>query len=372
MKDDRARLLLSLNVEPGDPRLASALREQGGAAALLDAVRRRPAMWPEPWQHVTDGPEDQVEHMLRVGREQGLRWITPGHEEWPEQLAGLDEVETAGGAGGAPLGLWCRGTGHLRLLSEHAVAVVGARDCTTYGAEVAGDIAASAAASGFTVVSGAAFGIDASAHRGGLAAGDAGIAVLACGADLDYPRAHASLLGRIAEYGVVVSEYPPGRAAARSRFLARNRLIAALADGLVVVEAAHRSGSLNTLQWADRLGRTTMAVPGPVTSAQSQGTHDAVRSGKAVLVGSGADVVAELVGFHGRIAKDRAVDVDPVATAVFGQLHDASPRQPAEIARELRIGTLHTVRALRRLEADGAVEATAEGWQRTATSSPAP
>lgn len=363
MSDARDRLLLSLVVEPGDPRLVPALHEHGGPGAVLDELRADPDGWPEPWHQGVETVAPRAERVLCRAQEQGLRWITPGHPEWPEQLGGLDEVETAAGAGGSPLGLWCRGSGDVRLLAEHAVAVVGARDCTTYGAEAAGDIAAAAAMSGFTVISGAAFGIDASAHRGGLAVGDPGIAVLACGADLDYPRAHASLLGRIAEHGVVVSEYPPGRPAARSRFLARNRIIAALADGLVVVEAAHRSGSLNTLHWADRLGRTTMAVPGPITSAQSQGTHDAVRSGKAVLVGSGADVVAELVGFHGRVAESHDETFDPVAAAVLADLQESGPRRPADIARSLRVGTLHAVRALERLRSAGHAEESEHGWQ---------
>ncbi|MFD1861181.1 DNA-protecting protein DprA [Aeromicrobium camelliae] len=370
MSDANDRLMLSLVVEPGDPRVVSAMRERGGAGAVLDALRADPDDWPGPWRHGVEDVEQRAENALSRAREEGLRWVTPGHREWPEQLSGLDEVESAAGAGGAPLGLWCRGPGDVRLLTEHAVAVVGARDCTTYGAETAGDIAAAAATSGFTVVSGAAFGIDASAHRGGLAVGDPGIAVLACGADLDYPRAHASLLARIAEHGTVVSEYPPGCPAARARFLARNRVIAALADGLVVVEAAHRSGSLNTLHWADRLGRTTMAVPGPITSAQSQGTHDAVRSGKAVLVGSGADVVAELVGFHGRVADVRMASFDPVADAVLAELQEPGPRRAAEIARGLRIGTVHAVRALERLRSAGQAEERDGGWQRTTASPP--
>ncbi|WP_293785050.1 DNA-processing protein DprA [uncultured Aeromicrobium sp.] len=365
MSDADDRLRLSLIVEPGDPRVAAAVRERGGAGAVLDALRTDRDAWPEPWQQGVQDVDQRAHNAVRRAREEGLRWITPWHREWPEQLSGLDDVEPAAGAGGAPLGLWCRGLGDVRLLAEHAVAVVGARDCTTYGAETAGDIAAAAAAAGFTVVSGAAFGIDASAHRGGLAVGDPGIAVLACGCDLDYPRAHASLLARIAERGVVVSEYPPGCPAARSRFLARNRIIAALADGLVVVEAAHRSGSLNTLHWADRLGRTTMAVPGPITSAQSQGTHDAVRSGKAVLVGSGADVVAELVGFHGRVAGQRVTSFDPLAAAVLAELGEPGPRRAAEIARALRIGTFHAVRALERLRSAGQAQEWDGGWQRT-------
>lgn len=357
----RERLLLSLTVEPADPRLPSALASCGGIGQLLERLRSGAGNWPQRWVEGLLRAEREIASLERAAGERGLRWITPGDDEWPRQLDDLEYAEGAPGAAGAALGLWCRGTGDLRLVSEHALAVVGARDCTTYGAETAADIAAVGAEAGFSVVSGAAFGIDASAHRGGLLVGDPGIAVLACGADLDYPRAHASLLGRIAERGVVVSEYPPGVAAARSRFLARNRLIAALCDGLVVVEAARRSGSLNTLHWADRLGRVTMAVPGPISSAQSQGTHEAIRSGKAVLVGSGTDVVAELLGFAAEIGDQQLSD--PVAGAVLGVL-DAEPVPPAEIARRLRIGTSHALRALDRLGRSGLARQETSGWRR--------
>lgn len=356
-----ARLLLSLAVEPGDPRLPSALEASGGAIGLLERLRSPTASWPETWIRGLRRAERDRAGVESGGRDNGVRWVTPEDEEWPVQLGDLQHTEGASGAAGAPLGLWCRGTGDLRLLSDHALAVVGARDCTTYGAEAAADIAAVGADAGFSIVSGAAFGIDASAHRGGILVGDPGIAVLACGADLDYPRAHASLLGRIAERGVVISEYPPGAPAARSRFLARNRLIAALSDGLVVVEAARRSGSLNTLHWADRLGRVTMAVPGPITSAQSQGTHEAIRGGKAVLVGSGTDVVAELLGFSAQVGGSELPD--PVAGAVLDAL-DRVPAFPAELARRLRIGTSHALRALNRLERAGLAWQADAGWCR--------
>ena len=172
------------------------------------------------------------------------------------------------------------------------------------------------------MVSGAAFGIDASAHRGALAMGRATIAVLACDAGTDYPRAHAALLSRIAESGLIVSEQPPGQVPTKARFLSRNRLIAGLAGGTVVVEARRRSGSLNTLHWADRLGRPTMAVPGPVTSQQSGGTHQAVRDGKAVLVTGGSDVLSELAGIG-------AAEPEPVTAPATEFDHLPAPAQRA-------------------------------------------
>lgn len=289
------RLALSLVAEPGDPRLADLLtRLEPGD--VLEAVRRDDTRLPAAWRERAAGLREQVQLVRARGRAQGLRWVCPGERQWPVALDDLAHVAPQHGVAGPPLGLWVRGRARLDDLAEQAVAVVGARDCTAYGAEAASEIGADAADAGVTVVSGAAFGIDAAAHRGALALGRPTIAVLACGADVDYPRAHGALLSRIAEDGLVLSEQQPTQVPTRSRFLSRNRLIAALAGGTVVVEAALRSGSLNTLRWSDALGRATMAVPGPVGSQQSAGTHRAVREGRAVLVTDGREVLAELAG----------------------------------------------------------------------------
>ena len=178
---------------------------------------------------------------------------------------------------------------------------MGSRSATTYGGSVAGEIAGALARESWTVVSGAAFGIDQAAHRGALASRGPTVAVLACGADRAYPSAHRSLIDYIADVGLVVSEAAPGCAPTRIRFLARNRLIAALARGTVVVEAAVRSGALNTASWAAGLGRAVMGVPGPVTSAPSAGVHQLIRARDAVLVTSGEEVL-EVVGPMGSYA----------------------------------------------------------------------
>lgn len=362
MSEERARLLLSLAIEPGDVRLSRALRRAGSAVDLVAALQRSAATWPAGWAAAVEQASSGLDDALRAADVEALRWVVPGDRQWPERLGDLDEAEPSGAVGGAPLGLWLRGGGDLSRLAEASVAVVGARDCTVYGAEAAVDIASASAEAGYTVVSGAAFGIDACAHRGGVQSGDPGMAVLACGADLDYPRVHAALLGRIAEEGVVVSEYAPGRPALRSRFLTRNRLIAALCDGLVVVEAGRRSGSLNTLHWADRLGRTTMAVPGPITAAQSQGTHEAIRSGKAVLVASASDVVAELMGFSGQIASGPEARSNRLAEAVLAALTTHEPRTAAELAGDLRVGVIQVLRVLRHLAAQHRVHRDDDGF----------
>ncbi|MEZ5092195.1 DNA-processing protein DprA [Nocardioides sp.] len=250
-----------------------------------------------------------------------------------------------------------------------SVAVVGSRSATTYGTHVAGEIAAGLARDGQVVVSGAAFGIDQAAHRGALGGGGATVAVLACGVDRAYPAAHRALLDHLAEHAAVVAETPPGCAPMQLRFLSRNRLIAALTGGTVVVEAAVRSGALNTANWAARLHRPVMGVPGPVTSAPSEGVHELVRSGAATLVTRAADVL-ELVGPAGehlveaRRAPSTARDRLPRRDR---QVLDAVPvRQAAAtdaIARTAGLGLVEVRSTLERLAARTLVVGSPQGWR---------
>lgn len=301
------RLGLSLIVESGDPRLPALLSEHEPSEILAAAhgasVRQVPASW---LQRAQTSP--QAEDVLNSAERAGLRWITPGDDEWPLGLSDLDYCEPIGEAVGVPLGLWLRGNGDLTELSQRSVCIVGARSCTTYGADMSRDLAAELSASNIHVISGAAFGIDAFAHRGALAADRPTIAVLAGGVDLAYPRAHAGLLDRIAHDGCLVSEQLPGARPLRRRFLTRNRIIAALGNGTVIVEAAARSGSLNTLNWADQLGRITMAVPGPATSSSSIGAHEAIRDGRAVLVARAGHIAEQLGGLGAEPAAEPARD----------------------------------------------------------------
>jgi DNA processing protein len=224
---------------------------------------------------------------LARARSLGGAFVIPGDQEWPSQLDDLGP--------GRPFGLWTAGTASLRLLALRSVAVVGARACTAYGAHVAGEISAGLAERGWVVVSGAAYGIDAAAHRGALAGGGPTVGVLACGIDVAYPRGHAELIRRIAQQGLLVSELPPGEHPNRFRFVLRNRVIAALTRGTVVIEAAMRSGALSTARRARDLNRLTLGVPGPVTSELSSGVHALLRTGAAALVTDAAEVV-DLVG----------------------------------------------------------------------------
>lgn len=294
----RARLELACVVEAGDPRLRDALADHG-PRTVLDAIVRGRSLsgsraWPEEWQARAAVAQKTAAEVWERATERGLSWVTPGDAWWPDRLDDLAHPAPISGSTGAPLGLWLSGDPTVRL--KDTIAIVGARDATAYGAQVAADYAADLASRGLIVISGAAFGIDIAAHRGALSMNRPTVAVLAGGADVNYPRAHTAILDRIREDGLVISEQLPGDKPLRPRFLSRNRLIAALAHGTVVVEAARRSGSLNTLHWADQLGRPTMAVPGPVTHRGSAGVHQAIRDGKAVLVTSPEDIL-ETMGY---------------------------------------------------------------------------
>jgi DNA processing protein len=368
--DERlARVALGRLTEPGDARVAQ-LVAQLGAVRLHDLLRH---------EHEADGLPTEVATRLagldpagdlHRAATLGVRYVIPGDPEWPTQLDDLMRAEVLDERGGPPLGLWVRGPRGLDELGQ-AVAVVGARSATTYGAEVAAAIAGSLARAAHPVVSGAAFGIDNAAHRGTLAAGGPTVAVLACGVDRAYPVAHKELLDHLGRTSAVVAEVPLGCAPTRGRFLSRNRLIAALTLGTVVVEAASRSGALNTANWAGRLNRHLMCVPGPVTSAQSQGAHHLIRLGAATLVTHG-DEVLELVGEAGTHlvsaprAPARARDKLP---SRLQRILDAVPlAQPApvdSIASTAGLGLIEVQSALRRLHRLDLVESAPGGWRLT-------
>ncbi|WP_405136688.1 DNA-processing protein DprA [Nocardia sp. NBC_01388] len=219
----------------------------------------------------------------------GSRLVTPEDPEWPLMLGCLPSCSDNVGDV-LPVALWVRGHRSLREVTDRTIAVIGARASTEYGNHVATQIAGDFAGSGWTVVAGAAFGIDAAGHRAAIAAGGMTVAVMPCGLDRPYPTAHDRLLDSIADNGLVLTEYPPGTTVRRQSFLDRNRLVAALSRATVAVEAGLRSGTASTLRWAERFGRPVFAVPGPVTSAASAGCHRFIADGDAQLVTCAADV----------------------------------------------------------------------------------
>lgn len=290
-----ARMQMSRVAEPADPDACRLVRDFS-ALALLDRLRSGTSTQPKAQAWAARLARADPDQIVRAAERVSARFLVPGDPEWPLELADLLPLECSVGdrRAGEPFGLWVRGPGDLAAQARAAVAVVGARASTDYGDHVSGSLAAGCVARGWSIVSGGAFGIDAAAHRGALAAEGTTVAVLASGIDRLYPAGHGGLLEAVASTGLLVSEAAPGCSPSRSRFLVRNRLIAALSRGTVVVEAALRSGSLNTARWARDLGRPLMGVPGPVTSMMSGGVHELLRQPETVLV-TDADEVLELV-----------------------------------------------------------------------------
>ena len=297
------------------------------------------------WRALSDDPRTRPPAPPRP-RSPGCGSVPAGHApprtspRSPHSAAGSSAPGTRNGpassttsATPAPSACGYAGRANLRLWALRSVAVVGARACTEYGAHLAATLGAGLADRGWTVVSGAAYGVDGAAHRGALAADGATVAVLASGVDDAYPRGHTELIGRIAEQGLLVAELPPGDHPTRSRFVQRNRVIAALTRGTVVVEAELRSGSLVTARRALALGRFTMGVPGPVTSGLSAGVHELLRGEAAVV--TDADEVIELVGSIGDLAPEQdgptrsATSWTPSRAACWRRCPRAAARTPS-------------------------------------------
>ena len=276
-----AAIALACLVEPATPGVTEMVAEFGVEAALarVRATRRS--------RQVAGrlDPEDTPALVDEMSR-RGVRVLLPGDLEFPSQLQDLSEP---------PLALWVRGPLDLRVAALRSVAVVGARACTAYGERATAILAGGLAEQGWAVVSGGAFGIDAAAHRAALGVGGPTIAVMACGIDIAYPRSHDALFARIADSGLMISELPPGSQPLKHRFLARNRVIAALSRGTVVVEAARRSGAMATASRALELGREVMAVPGPITSMASSGTNRLLHEGAARAVSEPSEVTTLLL-----------------------------------------------------------------------------
>lgn len=372
LRDERsARVAWSRLAEPGDAMSAGLVRELGPLPALellVDVLGVGRVLLPADAETAVPRAERyrarlavlDVTRDLEAARRMGLRVLVPGVPGWP---AGLDDLPEP------PTCLWVRGKADPGVLGTRAVAVVGARASTAYGERVAADLAATLTDRGWCVVSGAAFGIDAAAHRGALAAGGPTVAVLAGGAERAYPVAHTDLITRIAQVGVVMSEVPPGSAPTRSRFLQRNRLIAAMTAGTVVVEAGLRSGALSTLRHAERLARPVAAVPGPVTSMSSAGCHEAIRAG-AVCV-TDADEVIDLLGAVGqdlapvKREPDRPLDDLPThVRAVAESLPLARTTDVDRLCRAAGLDAATVMAALTTLELRGTVRRTDAGWAR--------
>ena len=416
-----ARAYLSRVGDPGSIPLWLFVRSVGPveAAASLRAGRGDDdALAATAARRADAHPESDLEAAHR----RGVRLVVPESSEWPHfafaaleragaaratSYAAGDRTRRESGEPMPPLALWVRGPGELATVGTRSVGIVGARAATAYGEHVTAELAYGLARRNVTVVSGGAYGIDAAAHRAALAARGTTILVSAGGLDRPYPPGNSTLFERVAESGLLVSESPPGCAPHRPRFLTRNRVIAALSTGVVVVEAASRSGAANTAGHARTLGRSLMAVPGPVTSAMSVGCHDLLRhdTDPALLVTSVDDVLA-VVGSMGeglgggpvhdvgrrsglgdggrgdggpggggrgsvsvgdrarpgdiRVELDR---LDPTARRVFEGLPARRFARPAEVATRSGVSALEVIRALPALDLAGLIENRNDGYR---------
>ncbi len=353
-----ARVAWARLVEPADPTAVQLIEALGPEAALHgvapeSTLGRRIA---------ARADELDVERDLEIARRLGARILTPSDEEWPDGLTSLSDP---------PFCLWVRGPARLDEQCVRSVSVVGARAASGYGVHQARELASGLADRRFAVVSGAAYGVDGAAHEGALAVDGVTVAVVAGGVDRAYPAGHEGLLARIAESGAVVSEVPPGSAPTRWRFLSRNRVIATLSQGTVVVEAGLRSGSRNTARQAGDHLRVVCALPGPVTSAVSAGCHELIREG-AILVTDAAEV-AEAVGPVGELAplkrgQSRPEDaLDRLQQVVHAALPLRAAVSAAEVARRCAESPGDVLGALGVLELVGLCRRDGEGWRKVVT-----
>lgn len=305
---------------------------------------------------------DLVQRRAEVLARSNSSFITNEDISWPTALNDLSPEQR-------PVGLWVRGAADARIAATKSVAIVGSRACTSYGERMALSLAGDLAARGWTITSGGAFGIDAAAHRGTVAVSGTTIAVLANGVDVPYPRAHDSLFEDIACHGLLVSEVPPGEAPARYRFLERNRLIAALSKGTIVVEASARSGALSTASRAQMLDRAVMAVPGLATSNASTGTHRLIQEGAALV--TTADDVEDLIGrldptrTWQQQVLDPHDDLDPTGRTVIDALPARSTSSLESLCAVTGLSPSAVLAALGTLTLRGLVEQSQGQWRLT-------
>ena len=358
--DDRWARAVITSVFPADGSVSRAVADHGAPAALQEMLQRRDGaaecLARMPW---LAGRETLAARMAALPLPCEL--LVPGDRAWPVAVDDLAEP---------PVALWVLGAAGAAALTPASIAVVGARAATSYGVRVATNISADIAAAGWSVVSGGAFGVDAAAHRGALTAGTT-TCVLACGVDIAYPAAHRDLIAHIARAGAVVSEVGLGQPARRYHFLARNRIIAAMTRGTVLVEAAHRSGSLSTARSALELCRQVMAVPGPVTSAMSAGVHELIRTVPDVHLVTCAGHVLELcesVGTgllelpHG--PRDARDSLSADAARLIDHLGTAG-MTAAGAAAAAQLSLPRAQAALAELQVAGLAAITAQGWALT-------
>jgi DNA processing protein len=375
-----ARIALHWLIEPGNEAVHRMVNANGPLRALErltegdvpDSQLRGAA----EARIATGDPREVAEAALERAERLGARIVIPEDDEWPQpvrdltQLLGRPAEHRIDRDVAPPLCLWVRGAPRLDEALARSVAVVGARASTHYGDHVATTLAYELAEQEWTIVSGGAHGIDAAAHRGALNAGGLTVAVLACGVDRPYPSGNTGLFDRIAEAGLLISEWPPGSVPVRHRFLIRNRVIAAATRGTVVVEASARSGASQTLRRAIALGRRPMVVPGPVTSAMSVGCHELLRDRSEVRLVTGAAHVLEEIGQIGsdlaprpRGAERPHDGLDVESAMVLEWIPRRGTAGPDELAARAGLDIRTVMRKLSLLESLGIVARSGGGFR---------
>lgn len=358
----RALLSWARGGELTPQRLWPLLREKGGTEALLST--------PEAELAERLGSRERARALLRAADDNGAeRWafdletagiraVTAFEPEYPTALAEIPDP---------PFLLFA--AGHLERLKLPAVAIVGSRSATRYGREVASRLSRNLSEAGVTIVSGFARGVDEAAHEAALGGPGGTVAVLGCGLDVDYPREHAELKQAMLRRDLLVSEFPPGTEPRPQNFPVRNRIIAGLASGVVVVEASRRSGSLITARLANDFGRDVFAVPGSVFSDTSIGAHELLRDG-AILCRGSEDVLNELFPSIGVVSGPAAPSPGPAAPlsvearALFEILHREEEASAEELARMTDLPAASVLAALFELEGSGLANASEGGQYR--------
>lgn len=378
---------LSRVVEGPSIHLQHLLAKDIGADEIAHGVRTR-ASWigglgsQTQHRYTWDQPAQDLERAKAAG----FKLLTPDSPEWPgehikrvfhcgypesERKLDLDQDAVA------PHALWVKGNGNLAVLLAQSVGIVGTRTATSYGRGATENLVQGLAKHQYTIVSGGALGIDTAAHQAALDCGAPTVVVAACGPGYTYPLSNEKLFDRVcASGGAIITEYPPGTTPDRHRFLTRNRLVAGLTQGTVLVEAAFRSGALNTLKWVNNLNGRAMAVPGPITATESLGTNLAIRNEQATMV-LNADQIHEMISEMGTIDAAEQQELDFPKTLVQQlshnelRIYDALPRvgEGSRIAEEiaadagLTIGL--TVHILMDLAKRGVVQRERKLWSRT-------
>ncbi|MCG7292052.1 DNA-protecting protein DprA [Corynebacterium afermentans] len=377
---------LSRVVEGPSHHIQALLRVGKSADEIAEGVRTR-ATWIGGLLSQTENrfTWDRPAKDLEFAADLGYTLLTPESPQWPAEAIQCSFGRQQTGAAGktshqpdgiAPHALWVAGNTNLAGLFAQSVGVVGTRHATKYGHMASKDLVAGLGGHNYTVVSGGALGIDTVAHTTAMDVNTPTVVVAACGPGEHYPRSNKALFERVvATGGALMTEYPPAVTPDRHRFLTRNRLVAALTLGTVLVEAPFRSGALNTLKWVNAFNRTAMAVPGPVTDAQSLGANLAIQNNEAEMV-LNAGQIHEQLSAVGEYSAEEQMEMQypPSVTQQLSRnelrIYDALPpagrtgREAEAVAADAGLSIALTVHILMDLSKRGLVERDKRVWSR--------